>query len=100
MFWLNLEQNTSFEKKLNGKTTSLVERVMRTVNMRINVGKWSSAGALNALKIRLAYYYNDYDIKEVDTKEIKFEKVKKVAWQSKYVIYYTLDRDWNIKRTF
>lgn len=52
---------TAIEKKLNGKTTSKVERVMRTVNMRANVGKWSEAGALNVIKIRLAYYYNAFD---------------------------------------
>ena len=53
---------TSIENKLNGKTTSYVERVMRTVNMRINVGKWSPTGALNATKVRLAYYYNNFDV--------------------------------------
>ena len=53
---------TSIENKLNGKTTSYVERVMRTVNMRINVGKWSASGALNATKVRLAYYYNNFDV--------------------------------------
>jgi len=53
---------TAFKNKLNGKTTSKVERVMRTVNLRINVGKWSMTGALNAVKIRLAYYYNGFDI--------------------------------------
>ena len=47
--------------RLQGRTVSLVERVMRTVNMRINVGKWSVQGALNATKIRLAYYYNGFD---------------------------------------
>ena len=47
--------------RFQGKTVSLVERVMRTVNMRINVGKWSVEGALNATKIRLAYYYNGFD---------------------------------------
>jgi hypothetical protein len=52
---------TSLEKKLKGYTTSHVERVMRTVNLRINVGKWSLAGSLNATKIRLAYYYNGWD---------------------------------------
>lgn len=52
---------TAFEKRLNGKTTSKVERVMRTVNMRVNVSKWSDAGALNVTKIRLAYYYNGFD---------------------------------------
>jgi ribulose bisphosphate carboxylase small subunit len=46
---------TAIEKRLNGKTTSKVERVMRTVNMRVNVSKWSAAGALNVTKIRLAY---------------------------------------------
>jgi hypothetical protein len=46
---------------LQGKTTSKVERAMRTINMRINVGKWSTSGALNATKIRLAYYYNGLD---------------------------------------
>ena len=52
---------TAIEKRLNGKTTSKVERVMRTVNMRVNVSKWSAAGALNVTKIRLAYYYNGFD---------------------------------------
>lgn len=49
-------------EKLYGKTTSLVERVMRTVNLRINVGKWSQKGALSVNKIRLAYYYNGWDV--------------------------------------
>ena len=52
---------TAIEKRLSVKTTSKVERVMRTVNMRVNVGKWSTAGALNVTKIRLAYYYNGCD---------------------------------------
>ncbi len=52
---------TALEKRLNGKTTSKVERVMRTVNMRTNVSKWSKAGALNVTKVRLAYYYNGFD---------------------------------------
>ena len=52
---------TAIEKRLSGKTTSKVERVMRTVNMRVNVSKWSTAGALNVTKIRLAYYYNGFD---------------------------------------
>lgn len=55
---------TSFENKLNGKTTSRVERVMKTINMRINVGKWKPQGALNVNKIRLAYYYNGWDVKK------------------------------------
>ena len=52
---------TGVANKLNGKTTSRVERVMRTVNMRINVSKWSTRGALNVTKVRLAYYYNGFD---------------------------------------
>jgi hypothetical protein len=52
---------TGLLNRMHGKTVSLVERVMRTVNMRINVGKWSMDGALNATKIRLAYYYNGFD---------------------------------------
>ena len=52
---------TGVLNRLQGRTVSLVERVMRTVNMRISVGKWSSEGALNATKIRLAYYYNGFD---------------------------------------
>ncbi len=53
---------TALEKRLNGKTISKVERVMRTVNMRVNVSKWSKAGALNVIKVRLAYYYNGFDV--------------------------------------
>lgn len=52
---------TAIDNRLKGKTTSHVERVMRTVNLRINVGKWSLKGALNVNKIRLAYYYNGFD---------------------------------------
>ncbi len=52
---------TALEKRLVGKTTSRVERVMRTVNTRVNVSKWSKAGALNVTKVRLAYYYNGFD---------------------------------------
>ena len=51
---------TALKKRLDGKASSLVERVMRTVNMRINVGKWTPAGALNATNVRLAHYYNDW----------------------------------------
>ena len=53
---------TALKNRLKGKTSSRVERVMRTVNLRINVGKWSTSGALNAMKIRLAYYYNGFDV--------------------------------------
>jgi len=52
---------TAITNRLHGKTTSRVERLFRTVNMRINVGKWSLSGALNTTKIRLAYYYNGFD---------------------------------------
>ena len=52
---------TAFKNKLEGKTTSKVERVMKTVNMRIKMGKWSANGALNAIKVRLAHYYNGFD---------------------------------------
>lgn len=64
----------SIEKKLQGKTTSLVERVMKIVNFRINVGKWSEKGALNVNKIRLAYYYNGFDVEPVDDTEIQIEQ--------------------------
>ena len=52
---------TAVLNRLQGKTNSLVERVMKTLNFRINVGKWSLAGALNVAKVRLAYYYNGFD---------------------------------------
>lgn len=52
---------TAIENRLNGKTTSRVERLFRTVNMRVNVSKWSTEGALNVIKVRLAYYYNGFD---------------------------------------
>ncbi len=67
MRYLENAQNnlfTAFENKLKGKTTSRVERVMKTINMRINVGKWKPQCALNVNKIRLAYYYNEWDVKE------------------------------------
>ena len=53
---------TAIKNRLNGKTTSHAERVMRIINMRINVGKWSPESALNVNKIRLAYYYNGFDV--------------------------------------
>jgi hypothetical protein len=52
---------TALEHRLVGKTTSRVERLFRTVNMRVNVSKWSPDGALNVTKVRLAYYYNGFD---------------------------------------
>jgi len=62
---------TAFRNKLEGTTTSKVERVMRTVNIRTKIGKWSANGALNAIKVRLAYYYNGFDpLEEMDQKEV------------------------------
>ena len=52
---------TGLSSRLKGLTTSKVERVMKTVNMRIKMGKWSPTGALNAIKVRLAHYYNGFD---------------------------------------
>jgi hypothetical protein len=52
---------TAIENRLEGKTTSRVERLFRTVNTRVNVSKWSKKGALNVIKVRLAYYYNGFD---------------------------------------
>ena len=52
---------TAIENRLEGKTTSRVERLFRTVNMRVNVSKWSTEGALNVTRVRLAYYYNGFD---------------------------------------
>ena len=63
LFNAQCDMFTGIQNRLRGFTTSLVERVMRTVNLRINVGKWSTSGALNACKIRLAYYYNEWDVK-------------------------------------
>ncbi|CAH1071952.1 conserved hypothetical protein [Candidatus Nitrotoga sp. 1052] len=45
---------TALENRLEGKTTSRVARLFRTVNMRVNVRKWSTEGALNVTKVRLA----------------------------------------------
>lgn len=50
------------EKRISGGTTSHVERVMRTMNQRINVAQWSERSALGVAKIRGAYYYNDFDV--------------------------------------
>jgi hypothetical protein len=53
---------SGIEKKVMGATTSLLERMMRTINMRINLGQWSTQSALAISKIRGAYYYNGFDI--------------------------------------
>ena len=52
---------SGIEKKVTGATTSLLERMMRTINMRINLGQWSTQSALAVSKIRGAYYYNGFD---------------------------------------
>jgi len=49
------------EGLLNG-TVSLLERMMRTINQRIDIGKWSNDVGLSICKIRAAYYYNGFDI--------------------------------------
>lgn len=49
------------ERRITGGTTSLIERVMRTVNQRINIAQWSTESALAVAKIRGAYYYNGFD---------------------------------------
>jgi len=41
------------------------------VNMRTKIDKWSANGALNAIKDRLAYYYNGFDpLEEMNQKEV------------------------------
>lgn len=52
---------SGIEKRVMGATLSYIERVMRTVNMRINVGKWSNESALAVSKNMPAYYYNGFD---------------------------------------
>jgi hypothetical protein len=37
-----------------------IERMMRTVNQRMDIGVWSEKGALAVAKIRLAYFYNGF----------------------------------------
>lgn len=53
---------SGIERRVMGGTTSLIERVMRTINQRINIAKWSTASALAVAKLRGAYYYNGFDI--------------------------------------
>ena len=66
---------SALEKRLNGKSSSLAERVMRTVNMRVNVGKWTPQGALNAMNLRLAHYYNDWRPEEPAAKGVKIVRL-------------------------
>ncbi len=65
MRYFKLYRNHLFEflkhKNLD-MTNSKIERAMRIVNDRINVGGcWSRKGALAAIKIRLAHYYNGWN---------------------------------------
>jgi len=53
---------TGIENRIGGGTTSLLERVMRTINQRINVAQWSAVSALAVATIRGAYYYNGYQV--------------------------------------
>jgi hypothetical protein len=53
---------TGIERRITGGTTSLIERVMRTVNQRINIAQWSDESAQAVAKIRGAYYYNGFDV--------------------------------------
>ena len=66
---------SAIENRLNGKSSSLVERVMRTVNMRVNVGKWSPSGALNAMNLRLAHYYNGWEPYESEIAHIHIQRL-------------------------
>lgn len=53
---------SGIERRIAGGTSSLIERVMRTVNQRINIAQWSETSALAVAKIRGAYYYNGFDV--------------------------------------
>jgi len=66
---------SAIENRLNGKSSSLVERVMRTVNMRVNVGKWTPSGALNAMNLRLAHYYNGWQPYESEIMDIRIQRL-------------------------
>lgn len=48
------------------KTDSLIERMMREINFRINVaGSWSDRGALNITKLRLGLIYNKIELEDI-----------------------------------
>jgi len=66
---------SALEKRLNGKSSSLAERLMKTVNMRVNVGKWSPDGALNAMKLRLAHYYNGWTPYESEITPVNIQRI-------------------------
>ena len=69
------DMSNAIENRLNGKSSSLVERVMRTVNLRVNVGKWSPSGALNAMNLRLAHYYNGWEPYESEIAPIDIQRL-------------------------
>jgi len=54
---------THHETQMQTVYSSKIERMMRTVNQRMNTGVWSEAGALAVAKIRLAFYYNGFGSK-------------------------------------
>lgn len=51
---------THEEAQLEHQNSSQIERMMRTVNQRMDIGVWSDKGALAVCKIRLAYFYNGW----------------------------------------
>ncbi len=52
------------EAQLKHRYSSKLERMMRTVNQRMDIGVWSDEGALAIAKIRLAYFYNGWRAKK------------------------------------
>ena len=52
--------NTNVRLDAGRSTTSLTERVMSTLNKRINVGVWSRNGVQAIARIRTAIYYNGW----------------------------------------
>ena len=48
------------EQELVHENSSKMERMMRTVNQRMDIGVWTDQGALAVAKIRLAYFYNGF----------------------------------------
>lgn len=56
------EHLTTHQKQANWELptayTSKIERMMRTINQRMDIGVWSEQGALDIAKIRLAHFYN------------------------------------------
>lgn len=50
------------QAQLTHKYSTKIERMMRTVNQRMDVGVWTDKGALAVAKIRLAHYYNGFTV--------------------------------------